>query len=192
MPAKTAATPRREDRQAYSTTGLPPGCQTLGEQFWDGHSARPRGSAEPRWPRLSHRHTRFRSTHRFIQLLSKMEVSVLPRSKTRQRVTSGLRRVPDIRSAPQADWSPPHSSPLFFFNFKLIEAREKSEIGVTEKNLKFSYTHDGFEATVKEMKIYTRWGCTELPIPPHRARSSIRYLVTITIGEHKIIFKCVQ
>ena len=167
--------------------------QSLLLDLWDGHSARPRGSAEPRWPRLSHRHTRFRSTHRFTQLLSKMEVSVLPRSKTRQRVTSGLRRVPDIRSAPQADWSPPHSSLLFFFfNFKLIEAREKSEIGVTEKILKFSYTHDGCEATVKEMKIYTRWGCTELPIPPHRARSSIRYLVTITIGEHKIIFKCVQ
>ena len=81
---------------------------------------------------------------------------------------------------------------FFFFFFKLIEAREKSKIGVTEKILKFSYTHDGFEAIVREMKIYTRWGCTELPIPPHRARSSIRYLVTITVGEHKIIFKCEQ
>ena len=164
-------------------------------RLWDGHSARPRGSAEPRWPHRSHRHTRFRSTHRFTQLVSKMEGSVLFRSKTRQRGTSGLRRVPGIRSAPQADWSPPHSSPLFFFFFlilKLIEAREKSKIGVTEKILKFSYTHDGFEAIVREMKIYTRWGCTELPIPPHRARSSIRYLVTITVGEHKIIFKCEQ
>ena len=79
---------------------------------WDGHSARPRGSAEPRWPHRSHRHTRFRSTHRFTQLVSKMEGSVLFRSKTRQRGTSGLRRVPDIRSAPQADWSPPQNEGL--------------------------------------------------------------------------------
>ena len=33
VPAKTAVTPRREDRRAYPTTGLPPGCQTLGERF---------------------------------------------------------------------------------------------------------------------------------------------------------------
>ena len=39
------------------------------------------------------------------------------------------------------------------------------------------YSARPFRPTGREMEIYTRWGCTELPIPPYRARSSIRYLL---------------